>query len=79
VKDNLFSIQSRNGNELKRNFPELQELTKLAKNVVDSEIVVMKQDKVDFHGLQERVALFPAKILSVYRFSLQQLTSCSIF
>ena len=55
VKDDLFTIQSRKGNELKRNFPEIEELTQLAKNVViDGEIVVMKQGKVDFHGLQER-------------------------
>ncbi len=52
VKDDLFTVQSRNGNEFKRNFPELKELTQLAKNVVvDGEIVVMKNGKVDFHAL----------------------------
>jgi bifunctional non-homologous end joining protein LigD len=55
VKDDFFSLQSRNGKELKHNFPELQELTKLSKNVVvDGEIVVMREGKVDFHALQER-------------------------
>jgi bifunctional non-homologous end joining protein LigD len=52
VKDNLFTVQSRNGNEFKRNFPEIQELNMLAKNVVvDGEIVVMNNGKVDFHSL----------------------------
>jgi bifunctional non-homologous end joining protein LigD len=42
VKDNLYNLQSRNGNEFKRNFPEVEEITQLAKNVVvDGEIVVM--------------------------------------
>jgi bifunctional non-homologous end joining protein LigD len=55
VKDNLFTLQSRNGNELKRNFPEIEEITQLARNVVvDGEIVIIKQGKVDFHSLQER-------------------------
>ena len=34
VKDNLFTVQSRNGNEFKHNFPEMEELTHLAKNLV---------------------------------------------
>jgi bifunctional non-homologous end joining protein LigD len=64
VKDNLFSLQSRNGNELKRNFPEIEEITHLAKNVVvDGEIVVMKKGKVDFHALQERGHLISSKII----------------
>jgi bifunctional non-homologous end joining protein LigD len=62
VKDNLFTVQSRNGNEFKRNFPELEELTKLSTNVVvDGEIVIMKNGKVDFYSLQERGHIFPAK------------------
>jgi bifunctional non-homologous end joining protein LigD len=62
VKDNLFTVQSRNSNEFKRNFPELEELTQLAKNVVvEGEIVVMKQGKVDFHSLQERGHLISSK------------------
>jgi bifunctional non-homologous end joining protein LigD len=53
--DDRFSLQSRNSKELKYFFPELEELKQLAKNVVvDGEIVVMKQGKVDFHSLQER-------------------------
>ena len=39
-----FSLRSRNGKELKQNFPELQQITGLAKNiVVDGEIVVMQE------------------------------------
>jgi len=50
-----LSVKSRNGKELKYNFPELAELTALAKNlVVDGEIVVMNQGKPDFQALLER-------------------------
>ena len=62
VKDNFFTVLSRNGNEFKRNFPEIEEITRLAKNVVvDGEIVVMKNGKVDFHSLQERGHLVSGK------------------
>lgn len=50
-----FSLKSRNEKELKQNFPELQELSKLSKNiVVDGEIVVMREGKPDFQSLLER-------------------------
>lgn len=50
-----FSIRSRNGKELKQNFPELQQLTSLAKNiVVDGEIVIMQHGALDFQALLER-------------------------
>jgi bifunctional non-homologous end joining protein LigD len=50
-----FSLKSRNGKELKNNFPELQELNKLAsKIVVDGEIIVMREGKPDFQSLLER-------------------------
>ncbi len=50
-----FSLQSRNGKELKQNFPELQELNKLSRNiVVDGEIIVMREGKPDFQSLLER-------------------------
>jgi len=50
-----FSIRSRNGKELKNNFPELSELTNLTSNiVVDGEIVLMKEGKPDFQALLER-------------------------
>ena len=50
-----FSVKSRNGKELKYNFPELSELTNLASNmVVDGEIVVMSEGKPDFQALLER-------------------------
>ncbi len=50
-----FSLKSRNEKELKQNFPELAQLTKLASNiVVDGEIVVMREGKPDFQSLLER-------------------------
>ncbi len=50
-----FSLKSRNGKELKQNFPDLQELNKLARNiVVDGEIIVMREGKPDFQSLLER-------------------------
>jgi DNA ligase D-like protein (predicted ligase)/DNA ligase D-like protein (predicted 3'-phosphoesterase) len=50
-----FSLKSRNETELKQNFPELQELNKLASNiVVDGEIIVMREGKPDFQSLLER-------------------------
>ena len=51
-----FSIRSRNGKELKANFPELAELKELAKDVtLDGEIVVMKDGRVDFQNLIKRM------------------------
>jgi len=62
VKDNLFTVQSRNGKELKRNFPEIEEMSQLAKIVVvDGEIVIIKNGKVAFHSLQERGHLISGK------------------
>lgn len=53
--DNDLSIKSRNEKELKYNFPELAELSQLAKGlVVDGEIVVMYEGKPDFQSLLER-------------------------
>ena len=53
--DQGLSILSRNGKELKSNFPELEELKTLANNVVlDGEIVVMKEGRADFQTLIER-------------------------
>src|SRR5208282_627021 len=53
--DEELSIKSRNGNELKHNFPELAELTQLANGlVVDGEIVVMREGRPDFQSLLER-------------------------
>lgn len=50
-----YSLKSRNGKELKTNFPELQELNRLASNiVVDGEIIVMQEGKPDFQSLLER-------------------------
>jgi DNA ligase D-like protein (predicted ligase)/DNA ligase D-like protein (predicted 3'-phosphoesterase) len=50
-----LSILSRNGKELKCNFPELEELKTLASNVVlDGEIVIMREGRADFQTLIER-------------------------
>jgi DNA ligase D-like protein (predicted ligase)/DNA ligase D-like protein (predicted 3'-phosphoesterase) len=50
-----FSLKSRNKKELKQNFPELKELSKLSSNiVVDGEIIVMREGKPDFQSLLER-------------------------
>ena len=52
-----FSLKSRNGKEMKNNFPELQELNRLASDiVVDGEIIVMREGKPDFQSLLERSA-----------------------
>jgi DNA ligase D-like protein (predicted ligase)/DNA ligase D-like protein (predicted 3'-phosphoesterase) len=49
------SLRSRNNKELIDNFPELQELKQQPKSVVlDGEIVVLKDGKVDFQALLER-------------------------
>jgi DNA ligase D-like protein (predicted ligase)/DNA ligase D-like protein (predicted 3'-phosphoesterase) len=63
VNDEL-SLRSRNQKELKYNFPELEELTKLTRNVVlDGEIVVMKEGKTDFQALLERgITISPTEI-----------------
>ncbi len=50
-----FSLRSRNGKELKQNFPELQQITSLAKDiVVDGEIVVMSEGTPNFQALLKR-------------------------
>ena len=48
-------MQIRNDNEFKCNFPDAEEITRLAKNsVADGEIVISKQGKANFCALQER-------------------------
>ena len=50
-----LSVKSRNEKELKFNFPELEELTHLGRDlVVDGDIVVMREGKPDFQALLER-------------------------
>ena len=50
-----MTIRSRNDKELRYNFPELEELKDLARNIVlDGEIVVMKEGSADFQKLIER-------------------------
>ena len=51
-----LSIRSRNQKELKTVFPELQELKNLVSNaVLDGEIIVMKDENVDFQLLLKRM------------------------
>ena len=59
-----LSLRSRNQEELKYNFPELEELNQLTGNVVlDGEIVMMKEGKPDFQALLERgQAALPVEI-----------------
>jgi bifunctional non-homologous end joining protein LigD len=59
-----LSLRSRNGKELKYNFPELEELKQLTRDVVlDGEIVTIKEGKADFQALLERgKAVSPAEI-----------------
>ncbi len=53
--DGVLSIRSRSGKELVEKFPELEELRDLAKNVVlDGEIVVIREGKVDFQAIMKR-------------------------
>ncbi len=53
--DGELSLQSRNQKELIDNFPELNEIKKQAHNVVlDGEIVILNNGKVDFQALLER-------------------------
>jgi len=53
--DEDLSLKSRNGNELRQNFPELNELLQLSSNVVvDGEIVVLKDGQPDFQSLLKR-------------------------
>jgi len=53
--DHELRMLSRNGKDLKFNFPELEELKTLTSNVVlDGEIVVMKEGRADFQTLLER-------------------------
>jgi DNA ligase D-like protein (predicted ligase)/DNA ligase D-like protein (predicted 3'-phosphoesterase) len=50
-----FSLRSRNGKELRRNFPELEELKQQTQGMVlDGEIVILNEGKVNFQALLER-------------------------
>ncbi len=50
-----FSLRSRNGNELRHNFPEMVELKQLSSNVVlDGELIVMTNGQPDFQAMQLR-------------------------
>lgn len=50
-----LSIRSRNGKELRYNFPELEELKQQAHDVVlDGEIVILNEGKVNFQALLKR-------------------------
>ena len=58
------SLRSRNNKELIENFPELQELKQLTRNVVlDGELIIIKNGKADFQALPERgKAVKPSEI-----------------
>jgi DNA ligase D-like protein (predicted ligase)/DNA ligase D-like protein (predicted 3'-phosphoesterase) len=56
VDKQQLSLQTRNQKELKTFFPELQELTALIDDaVLDGEIIVMSDGKVDFQTLLKRI------------------------
>jgi bifunctional non-homologous end joining protein LigD len=56
INNEELSIKSRNQKELKNNFPELQELKKLAANaVLDGELIIMRDGKIDFQTLIKRI------------------------
>jgi len=76
-----LSVKSRNGKELKYNFPELAELTALAKNlVVDGEIVVMNQGKPDFKPCWNAVKRFrPTKLKGEQRKLLPRMLSSTFW
>lgn len=51
-----LSVRSRNQKELLDNFPELEEIKSLARNmVIDGEIILMRDGKADFQLLLQRV------------------------
>ncbi len=61
VNDEL-SIRSRNQKELKNNFPELEEIKGLAQNlVIDGEIIVLRDGKVDFQAVIKRIQASSSK------------------
>jgi DNA ligase D-like protein (predicted ligase)/DNA ligase D-like protein (predicted 3'-phosphoesterase) len=50
-----FSLRSRNNKDLKSNFPELEDIKQQARDVVlDGEILIFNEGKVDFQALLER-------------------------
>ena len=59
-----LNLRSRNGKELKYNFPELEELKQQAHEVVlDGEIVILNEGKVSFQAMLERgKTVSPAEI-----------------
>jgi DNA ligase D-like protein (predicted ligase)/DNA ligase D-like protein (predicted 3'-phosphoesterase) len=62
VGDEL-SVRSRNQQELLTSFPELEELKQQPKGLVlDGEIVILNNGKVNFQALLERSTAFPAEI-----------------
>lgn len=67
VNDDL-SIKSRNQKELRTNFPELEELKSLTKNaVLDGEIILMREGKVDFETLLKRVQVNSTKKINFFQ------------
>ena len=66
--DEELSIRSRNVKELKDRFPELEELKELAERVVlDGEIIVMREGRVDFHAVAKRNQVTASKEIDLQR------------
>lgn len=63
-----LSLKSRNDKELLQNFPELEELGELTRDVVlDGEIIVMKEGEVDFQLVAQRNQVSKQKDIEYYR------------
>jgi bifunctional non-homologous end joining protein LigD len=68
--NNRVRLMSRNNKDFTGNFPELQELGQLAKDVVlDGEIVVIKNGKASFQAIQERGKAVKARDIQNERIS----------
>jgi len=66
--DEELSIRSRNGKELKDRFPELKELREIAERVVlDGEIIIMREGRVDFQAVAKRNQVTAPKEIDILR------------
>jgi ATP-dependent DNA ligase len=75
-----FNLRSRNDNEPKRNFPEIQELRRLAKDVVvDGDLVVMKDGLLIFKQCKKEQKQPTSGPSKNYRLRAQQHMLCLTF
>jgi ATP-dependent DNA ligase len=73
--DDELSLRSRHNQELLQSFPEFEELKQLARNVVlDGEIVILDEGKVNFQALLER-----SRTASPVRMELQAARSPAVY